>query len=64
MRPDKPALPEGLFDPFLRVRADTSTSSAFTDAHRIATRAATGWMLGRMRSARGWPMWCTDTKEA
>ncbi|KOT57073.1 MULTISPECIES: hypothetical protein [Streptomyces] len=97
----KPMLPEGPFDSFLRVTVDTSTGSAFTDAHRIATRAATGWMRGpdgpykkqlamaevvdgavreallhllelgfidideeRMRSARGWPMGRSDTKEA
>ncbi|MFK8851185.1 hypothetical protein [Streptomyces sp. Ac-502] len=42
---DKPALPKGPFDPFLRTRVDTSTGSAFADAHRIATRAATCWLL-------------------
>ncbi|MFE7118842.1 hypothetical protein ACFU99_25830 [Streptomyces sp. NPDC057654] len=42
---DKPALPERIFDPFLRLRVDTSMGSAFADAHFIATRAATCWLL-------------------
>ncbi|MER6844802.1 hypothetical protein [Streptomyces platensis] len=44
--PEKPPLPVGMFAPFTRVSVDTSPGSAFADARRIGTRAATGWALG------------------
>lgn len=44
--PEKPPLPAGLFDPFLRVEVDDSEGSAFREIVQIGLAAADDWTLG------------------